>query len=59
MRYVPCDQVAELQKAIDGYREFSQLAEKYVDEIVKLTRTERARKPKHPTKAQKRTNTAD
>jgi hypothetical protein len=39
-RYVPQDQVAAVQEAIDGYKKFDQLIEQYVDEIVQKTRAE-------------------
>jgi len=40
--YVPVDRVASLQKAIEGYRLFVELAEKYADEIIQRTRTQSA-----------------
>ncbi len=39
-RYVPRDQVPAVQHAIDGYKEFDRLIERYVDEVVEKTRTE-------------------
>jgi hypothetical protein len=39
-RYVPRDQVPAVQQAIDGYKEFDQLVERYVDEMVQKTRAE-------------------
>jgi hypothetical protein len=39
-RYVPAEQVARLQKAIDGYRLFMELARKYADQIIQRTRRE-------------------
>ena len=39
-RYVPRDQVPAVQQAIDGYKEFHRLVERYVDEMVQETRAE-------------------
>jgi hypothetical protein len=39
-RYVPRDQVAAVQEAIDGYRRFDQLIQDYVDQVVEKTRAE-------------------
>jgi hypothetical protein len=44
VRYVPTDEVDELQKAIDGYTLFRELAEQYAEEIVRATRKERDKK---------------
>lgn len=41
-RYVPREQVADLQEAIEGYRRFEQLMEQYVQRMVEKTRAERA-----------------
>lgn len=41
VRYIPAREVASLQKAIDGYRLFCELAEQYADEVIRLTRLER------------------
>ncbi len=41
-RYVPREQVADLQEAIEGYRRFEQLREQYVQLLVEKTRAERA-----------------
>jgi hypothetical protein len=38
VRYVPADQVASLQKAIDGYNLFIKLARQYANEIIQHTR---------------------
>jgi hypothetical protein len=43
VRYVPADQVAVLQEAIDGYRLFMQLAQQYADEIIERTRRQFSR----------------
>jgi len=42
--YVPADDVDELQKAIDGYTLFRELAEQYAEEIIRATRKERDKK---------------
>ena len=39
-RYVPRDQVEAVQRAIDGYQEFKQHVENYVDAAVTRTRAE-------------------
>ncbi len=44
VRYVPADEVDELQKAIDGYTLFRELAEQYAEEIIRATRKERDKK---------------
>ena len=44
VRYVPADEVDELQKAIDGYTLFRELAEQYAEEIISATRKERDKK---------------
>jgi len=49
VRYVPADEVAALQEAIDGYQLFLKLTEEYADEVIKRTRRERP-KPKRPKK---------
>jgi hypothetical protein len=43
VRYVPDDDLVALQEAIDGYSLFRKLAEEYADEIIRLTRLERAK----------------
>lgn len=51
VRYVPRDQVEELQKAIDGYGQFMDLAQQYANEMIRLTRIElanRVKKSKSP-----------
>ena len=52
VRYVPAEEVASLQQAIDGYNRFRQLAEEYADEIIRRTREEHAKnkKPKRRSK---------
>ena len=44
VRYVPADEVEALKEAIEGYRRFIELAEQYADEVIRLTRRERAKK---------------
>jgi hypothetical protein len=38
VRYVPAEQVTNLQTAIEGYRLFMELAEQYANEIIQRTR---------------------
>jgi hypothetical protein len=40
VRYVRAEDVAALQKAIDGYNLFKKLTEEYADEIIRRTRQE-------------------
>jgi hypothetical protein len=44
VRYVPASDAPALQKAIEGYQLFMTLAEQYVDEVVRLTRSEQQTK---------------
>ena len=44
VHYVPADEVDELQKAINGYTLFRELAERYAEEIIRATRKERDKK---------------
>ena len=46
VRYVHQDDVPELQRAIDGYARFMNLARQYVDEIIRRSRRERKKKIK-------------
>jgi hypothetical protein len=39
-RYVPQEQAQAVQEAIDGYRKFDQLVERYVDGVVAKTRAD-------------------
>jgi len=41
-RYVPRDEVASVQAAIAGYKEFKELTEAYAQQIIDRTRAERA-----------------
>jgi hypothetical protein len=41
-RYVPRDELASLQEAIDGYKEYKELTEEYAQQIIDKTRAERA-----------------
>ncbi len=43
VRYVPARETEFLKEAINGYQAFMKLAERYVDEVVKQTRRERAK----------------
>lgn len=48
VRYVPRDEVEDLQTAIDGYDRFTQLTQRYADEIIRLTRRDSRRKQSKP-----------
>lgn len=49
VRYVPLNEVSDLQAAIAGYNRFNALAQQYADEIIRLTRLDHAQKhPKRP-----------
>jgi len=39
-RYVPGEQVPAVQQAIDGYKQFDRLMERYLDEMIQKTRAE-------------------
>ncbi len=58
VRYVPAGEVAFVQDAIDGYARFTQLSQRYADEVIEYTRRERARNypqpPPKPTRGTKR-----
>ena len=41
VRYVPAEQAAFVEKAIDGYALFMRLAQQYADEVIRQTRRER------------------
>ena len=43
VRYVPKDDVEELNKDIAGYQLFIKLAEQYADEVIRATRRQRER----------------
>lgn len=59
VRYVPADEVAFVQDAIDGYARFTQLSQRYADEIIEHTRRERAKNyPKPPKTPTNRTKQA-
>jgi len=49
VRYIPANEAVALQEAIEGYRSFMQLAEQYVDEVVRLTRREQEKKKRMQT----------
>lgn len=46
VRYVPVNELKELQKAIEGYTLFTNLMNKYADEIIRITRKERIKNKK-------------
>ena len=48
VRYVPQGEVAELQADIDGYNRFMKLAQQYADEIIRISRRERAKRSSPP-----------
>ena len=41
-RYVPPEQVGQIQEALQGYRRFQELAQQYAQLVVEKTRAERA-----------------
>jgi hypothetical protein len=55
VRYVPREELEDLQTAIAGYARFNELARQYADEIIRSTRRDHARR--HP-KRSRRTATA-
>jgi len=44
VRYVPKEQVAQLEKDIAGYQLFIKLAEEYANEVIRASRREREKK---------------
>ena len=44
VRYVPKDEVRELEKDIAGYQLFIKLAEQYADEVIRVTRRAREKR---------------
>jgi hypothetical protein len=59
VRYVPEEERAALQRAINGYKLFCKLAQQYADEIIQQTRREhknRFRAPKKSKPRSKRTS---
>jgi hypothetical protein len=38
VRYVPCQRVADLKKALAGYQQYLKLTQTYADEIIRRTR---------------------
>jgi hypothetical protein len=49
VRYVPREEIEDLQQAIDGYARFTKLAQQYAEQIIRLTRREHARRhPRQP-----------
>jgi hypothetical protein len=45
-RYVPRDQAATVQEALDGYQQFAQLTEQYAQAVIAQTRAELAAQSK-------------
>lgn len=39
-RYLPQDKVSEVQQAIEGYRQYQQLTERYAQQIIEQTRAQ-------------------
>jgi hypothetical protein len=56
VRYVRPDDVPELQRAIDGYERFMNLAGEYADEIIRRSRREREKNAQKRKKDAKRRN---
>ena len=48
VRYVPAEQLQELQEAIDSYALFKKLSQQYADEVIRLTRKARNKAMKSP-----------
>ncbi len=46
VRYVPREEIDDLQQSIDGYTQFLELAQQYAEEIVQFTRKERTKRTK-------------
>jgi len=51
--YVPREDIDDLQQAIDGYALFTELTRQYADEIVRLSRIQRAKRSRIRTKNRK------
>ena len=45
VRYVPREQVADLQKALAGYQHYLKLTQAYADQVIRRTRRARAAPP--------------
>ncbi len=54
VRYVPDEQVASVQRAIDGYTEFMKLAQEYAEIIIERTRRRREKEFAKPSKASRK-----
>lgn len=50
VRYVEHDKVDQLQADINSYKRFMTLVEQYIDEIIRTTRQENAKKSPKPSK---------
>ena len=48
VRYVPREEAKALQETIDGHARFMDLVRRYVDELVRITRSERRGAPPPP-----------
>ncbi len=46
VRYVPREDIQDLEHAISGYTQFMTLAQQYADEIIRLSRREREKSSK-------------
>lgn len=57
-RYVPREQAAAVKDALEGYRQFHELTEQYVQQVIAQTRAERAagtkKKPRRPTSSRRK-----
>ena len=51
--YVPREDIEDLQQAIDGYALFTELTRQYADEIVRLSRIQRAKRSRIRSKNKK------
>lgn len=54
VRYVPAEELADLQEAVDGYKLFTELTRQYADEMIRLTRKQRSKRAKTMRKETKR-----
>lgn len=54
VRYIPVEQVASVQEAIDGYTEFMKLAQEYAEIIIERTRRRREKEFAKTSKARKK-----
>jgi hypothetical protein len=54
VRYVAREDVAQLQQAIAGFAQFTQLTRQYADEIIRLSRIQRSQRAASRVKNQKK-----